>query len=175
MQTLDHGLLYPEEILAKFASRLLEEAGSHLTVDTAVWAHDDYVTIVALDDKNKVVRLAAPVVEFHPGIISFRSILEGLRMEPLWNESGAAAEETSEIAFYGDEGPKLIASRDTLADYFRSGKPSARQDPAGYRGFMESVLQERLKGDFYHRDFEVAYIDGDRFPLDLARAPQMAA
>lgn len=165
-------ILFPEEILVAYANRLLDEVGSRLQVLGAAQTQYDRVVLFSMTREGRNVRLVAPVCEFMTGVISFRSILQA-QPGAVWGLDGRASAGCKEIAFYADEGPKLAASRDALAEYMRSSKPEPHQHVASHFENVERALAERLASGSYGEEFETVTDDARR-PLQPQAVPLLA-
>lgn len=60
-----------------------------------------------------------PIVEFAPGMVSIRSILAVARPSAryTWLPNGQAGTNTKEIAFFGEQGPRLVSTKDRLREW----------------------------------------------------------
>lgn len=171
MTQLDLNKLFPEDVLIAYANELLSISGSDfVTVYGAVYPRENHVTLQAQDENRKNVRMIAPVCEFAPGIIAFRSLLLTKDTFGSWLSNGQASVGCKELAFFGENGPKLVASRQGLSDYFLSGSAEEFQNAAGYREYMESTLSMQLEKGFYTDTFDV--LEGpDRRSLVASATP----
>lgn len=158
--------------MVAYANLLLAGAGF---VHGAVQARPDHVVLLARSSKGKNVRLVAPLREYTAGLISFQSILE-VRAGGIasWDAAGHPVHGCAALAHFGDSGPRLAASRDSIAAHMRSGEPAPYQDPDGYREDVERMLEERLSRGIYGDDFEII-VGGERTLLSLNEGLASAA
>lgn len=167
MPATDEDYAFPEEAVVAYAASLLSSAGSAFNVYGAVQARPDQIVLLALSPAGRNVRLVAPVCRFTAGIISFRSILESHAGETAsWDVHGHPLHGCGSVAYFGEVGPKLAASRGSVEAWMRSGRPAVHQNAAAYREDVERMLAERLSRGIYGEWFEI--VEGSiRKPLAL--------
>jgi len=165
-------LLFPYELIVEFANKMLADAGQSVRAVDAAAVHHNYYVFQSLAGNGRAVTLYAPICEFDTGVISFRSILQKAGSLPRWLTNGQASSDCRELVFHGEQGPKLIASRDALAAYMRSGKPEAYRSPDLYLQNVETRLSEYLARGWYGEDY-VIVSEGKKEILPHDRSPSM--
>jgi len=168
--TLDsrNEILFPEAVLVAYANRLLASSGAGFVVHGAVRTQYDRVVLFSMDPSGRNYRFVAPVCEFALGLLSFRSILRG---GSAWKPDGRPEQEDGEIAFYGNGGPRLAASKKALSAYLRSARPEPWQDRAAHREDIERTLAERLARGLYGEGYEIEILGRAREALAVEDIP----
>jgi len=172
-------LLLPDDVLVAFGNHLLEQAGSKLRITGIRSQGDGYVQFDAVNpagrsEQGRSPRLVAPICRLTTGVIGFRSILlvkDPSARRTTWLTNGQSSRNTREIMFMGEAGPKLAASRDAYAAWFRSARTAAT--PKDAIDWQENEIVRGLSTGLYGDDFEIME-DGERIPLfrqDAEAAP----
>lgn len=153
---LRHELLFPEHELVRYANALLAEAGSGLRVHGAFRPRFDRVILLSVTG-GRNERLVAPVCEHTLGLISFKSILRG-PTDGSWLADGAGGESFEVVAFFGEEAPRLAASRKTVTSFMLSDEAESWQDAEAHAQDVRLSLAERLGRGLYGETFEIRHV-----------------
>lgn len=169
----DHHLapLYDEGHIVAYANHLLEKQGVDLKV-TGVQDHGDcWLKFAAVGPRGGRVEIAAPFAQFAVGVIAFRSLL---KIDPrarrvTWSLNGQSSKGTSELAFYGEAGPKLKSTEDRVRDYYKGLYAKSTAAPEE----ISKVVDKMMHRSAEHRLAEVvSIVDGPNIvAMEVAAAP----
>ena len=146
--------MFPDDMLVDYANFLLKAAGSPMRVTGVKEIAGTYVHFAAEGARGGRAEIVAPMGTRKIGLAFFRSLL---KVQPnarkvAWLINGQHSAGTSEIAFYGENGPWLSTAIENVRAYYGVIGQDVREDGkerfgAFVDGLVREVLEEGLVGD----------------------------
>jgi hypothetical protein len=166
----DLTVLFPDEMLMDYASRLLEDAESRLVIERVKGRGERYVQFAAVGPRGGHVDIVAPFGSAKVGTLFFRSLLKISKgsQDPVWMINGQGGVGTSEIAFFGENGPWLTTTLSNVREYLAANRENVSADGlAKFDAWVDSRMQEVVDDGLVSEDAMI-HSWGDeteRYPL----------
>jgi len=170
----DPTVLLPDDALVAYGNMLLVSA-TLLTRVTAVRRRtSNHIEFDGQAPDGLPIRVIAPTVGITDGCITFRSLLRVIDPDrpARWLEEGQSSRNTKELLFLGTRGPKLVAGRESYANWVRSGYEDDITPVR--RAFFESEIADGLSMGLFGEAAEIITDEG-RQPLPEAASEPVFA
>lgn len=150
MSNYDQSLLFPDDMLVDYANFLLKEADKPISVTAVKRREDNFVQFTAEGARGSKFDIVAPMGSPKTGLAFFRSLLKvrpGVK-HSTWLLNGQSSNGTSEIVFYGENGPWLATTIDNVRAYFQPSPSNVAEQSERLAAWANERVERALQEGF---------------------------
>lgn len=170
----DPEVLFPDDLLVSYANKLLENIDSKFSVTRVKARGEFFIQFAAEGARGAKLDIVAPFGTFKTGLLFFRSLLKVNPNAPQanWLINGQSNKGTSEITFYGENGPVLSSTLDNVRAYFETVYMSSNEIPEKTVKYVEERIADVTKEGFVGEAPQIInWSDGERTDTPLGETP----